>query len=112
MRLKLYEVTSNETWWVASFDELGVTSLIREEMESRDYADDEIDNMLSEFDINELTKYEAESIGVSTRFDGDVRSLWSLYVSNKRECVLGTSVDQESVDLEGVEELNFDSDDY
>lgn len=109
-KLKLYELESSATWWVACFDELGVLSVIRAEMEDRDFNDVDIDFMLSDFEVNKIGKYEAEVIGVST--DGEIRSLWSLFVHTRGECVLGTSLDQDLVDLDGVDELNFDVDEY
>ncbi len=109
MKLRIYEIESTSTWWVASNDELGVLSIIRDEMYSRDFSDSEVDAMLDEVAIEELDRSEAEAIGV-TDIDGEIRSLWYCFITNKREGVLGTSLDDEPVDMAGVDELNFDDD--
>src|SRR5690606_19209539 len=107
-KLKLFELESTVTWWVAAIDELGVLSLIRDEMEDRGHTELDIDDMLSDFEISRLPKYVAENIGIESPHDGEVRSLWHMFTYNKSECVLGTSLDSDAVDLDGVEELNFD----
>ncbi len=108
MKLKLFEVESSAIWWVASHDEHGVLSLIQDDLYDRDYSDSEVDAMLSEIDVKELSKYEAEAIGVASPPDGELKSLWFCFISNRRECVLGTSLDEDPVDMGGVEELDFD----
>lgn len=111
-RLKLYELTSVDTWWVSSYDEHGVLSLIRDEMETRDFSDVDIEHTLADFDVVELSRCEAESIGIQQRHSGEIKSLWTLFVEERREGVVGTSLDNEPMDMDSVQELNFDADEY
>lgn len=109
-KLKLFELTGQETWWVSSVDEMGVLSLIRDEMEVRDFNDVDIDHMLQDFEVVELSRCEAEVIGIQQPGSQDIKSLWSCFIGDRREGVVGTSLDNEPLDMDTVEELNFDLD--
>ena len=74
--MRLYEIDITSLWWVAAEDEMEAMNLLREELYVMECSEEEIDDVMDDLIIKEVTQDEAETVEV---IDTDMKSLWSMF---------------------------------
>ncbi len=96
--LKLYEIDIGHIFWVASYDELDVLSLLREEMDLLEIPDEEVDEALENPEIIELNRDEADIINVVDEYGESIYTLWDMFMRQDRPGVVTSDFKQEYCD--------------
>jgi len=77
--MKLYEIDINSLWWVAAVDEFEAMEIMRDELRMREIGDEEMDEVLEDLIISELSQEEAEMISVLDDTGDSMESLWTKF---------------------------------
>lgn len=107
--MKLYEAMSPEiTWWVASSSKEEVVSILKEELECKEYPEDEIEDILENLEVFKADKSEVSCLFVNMDYLIHDYSIWELFIATRFPGVIASDRDLIDADMEPLnDELGF-----